>query len=348
MSLHSAYNSISVRAIILAGNRDFGRCPLASKVPLALWPVGEKPALLHLLDNIQKEGINSAVICSNGQRELLQKAAADVHSPKIEFLEEPLPLGTAGCIRDAVSNASEELFLILSGQMFLLPNLKELIIAHRTSKAALTIVSNSENNSTCELYLCNRSVLEQIPPKGYFDIKESLIPALLKAGKIIRAINIPEKIPGIFRNRPEYLKIMEKYMINCMEHLVYSSVDKGKLSENTWISDSARIENSVIIHKPAVILKNSVISANAIIFGPAIIGPDAVIDSSAIIQNSVLWNNVHIGKNCNIVNCVLDNNIKVSNGRVIENQAVVQNLYHYMRNIKYTVSSLVTQNFFNV
>jgi NDP-sugar pyrophosphorylase family protein len=346
MSPHSGYNCASIRAVILAGNRDFGRCPLASRVPPALWPVGEKPALLHLLDNIRQEGINSAVICSNGQRNLFQKAVTNSFFPGLEFLEEPLPLGTAGCIRDAAAHAPEEFFLIISGQMFLFPSLKKLIESHFSSKAALTIASDSGNKSSWEIYLCSRSVLKQIPEKGYFDIKESLIPALLKAGKIIRALNLYETTPGIFRNRLEYLKTIKKYLTNHKEFIKHLPGNMVYQSEDVWISDSAQIDSSVILNGPAVILSNCVISADTLIFGPTIIGPGVSVGQNTIIQNSVIWKGVQVGKNCNIANCVVDYNIKVSNGRVIKNQSVVQNTYHNAQNIKSAATSFMADFLF--
>lgn len=40
------YNKQLIKAIILAGSRDFGRCPIASRLPAALWPVMDR--LVHL------------------------------------------------------------------------------------------------------------------------------------------------------------------------------------------------------------------------------------------------------------------------------------------------------------
>jgi hypothetical protein len=38
-------NKQAVKVIIPVGHRDFGRCPVASRVPMALWPVAEKSVL---------------------------------------------------------------------------------------------------------------------------------------------------------------------------------------------------------------------------------------------------------------------------------------------------------------
>jgi len=50
----------NIKAVILAGSRDFGRCPLALRLPTALWPVAGKAVLEHLVVHLAnvKLGIN--------------------------------------------------------------------------------------------------------------------------------------------------------------------------------------------------------------------------------------------------------------------------------------------------
>ena len=60
-----------IKAVILAGSRDFGRCPLASRLHTALWPVAGKPVLERLLQHVSHQGIKQAVICYNGDSSLL-------------------------------------------------------------------------------------------------------------------------------------------------------------------------------------------------------------------------------------------------------------------------------------
>ncbi len=47
----------NVKVIILAGSRDFGWCPLASRLSTALWPVVGKSALEHLSCHLSRQGI---------------------------------------------------------------------------------------------------------------------------------------------------------------------------------------------------------------------------------------------------------------------------------------------------
>ena len=95
------YKKKNIKAIILAGSRDFGRCPLTSQLPTVLWPVAGKPVLECLLTSLADQGIKQVTICSNSESSLL---AESIHADKhleLKFLDEQLPAGTAGCIREA-------------------------------------------------------------------------------------------------------------------------------------------------------------------------------------------------------------------------------------------------------
>ena len=99
------------RAVILAGPRDFGRCPIASRLPTALWPICDKPVLTHLLENLASQGLERAVVCSNGDAALLNEAVR-VDGIKVDLLDEALPVGTAGSVRNAAVSMKEHLLVV--------------------------------------------------------------------------------------------------------------------------------------------------------------------------------------------------------------------------------------------
>jgi len=145
----------NIKAIILAGSRDFGRCPLASHLPTALWPIAGKPALEQLLRHLSRQGVKQATICSNGDASLLQNSVSCVNSMQLKFLDEPLPVGTAGCIRDAADGDTNELFLILPAGLISPPNIDMLIQAHLAGNSDLTIMlkADSEITSQYSIYI---------------------------------------------------------------------------------------------------------------------------------------------------------------------------------------------------
>ena len=151
---------VNIKAVILAGNLDFGRCALASRLPMALWPVGERPALEHLLYDLQHQGIRDAAICANGDSTLLKQSLSVPEAMDVTFLDEPLPLGTAGCMRDAAKGDTSRLYLILHANITSPPDLKTILEAHRAGHSSMTIMLSpkQEKGGFCqpmpEVYLC--------------------------------------------------------------------------------------------------------------------------------------------------------------------------------------------------
>ncbi len=219
MSRKQPTKKCDLKVIILAGGRDFGRCPLASRLPTALWPVAGKPVLEQLLQHLLLQGLKEVVVCSNGDASLLKESITPINSMQLKFLDEPLPVGTAGCIRDTSNGDKDELFLVFPAAILTPPNVNTLIRAHQAGKSDLTVMLEPElenggsGNHSTGIYICEASVLEYIPDEGYCDIKEGLIPTMLRGGKIIHAATLEQPL-GSFRNQAEYLSAVANYLPN--------------------------------------------------------------------------------------------------------------------------------------
>src|SRR4030042_7009534 len=89
----------NIKAVILNSGCDFGRCPLASRLPTALWPVADKPAIEHLLLRLSDYGVKQTIICSNCDDGQVRNAVdGNNYHMDLKFSESCLPTGTAGCI----------------------------------------------------------------------------------------------------------------------------------------------------------------------------------------------------------------------------------------------------------
>jgi len=327
MSLNLTENNLKVKAVILASSLDFGRCPLASRIPAPLWPFAGKPALQKLLNNLSMQGIKHAVICSNGQSSILKDHINETKSMKVDFLHEPLPVGTAGCIRDAACDDKGSLLLIKQAQTPIPPNINKLIKIHKNANSKLTAVFIQENingktiRKTSEIYICAPDIIDFIPKKGHSDIKEGLIPALLREGKNVNTVTL-YKNTGHFRNRQQYLHAIANYLYN--KKLINADFPESKYDNfnNAWIAKNSTIKDNVKIFGPVIIMENAKISEKSIIFGPTVIGQNVSISKNSLIENSVLWDNTKVGQNCHVTNSVIDYNANILDNAVVDNKAV--------------------------
>ncbi len=80
-----------IRAVILVGSRDFNRCPLASRLPTALWPVVGKPVVERLLTHLAEQGIERVAVCSNGEGSFLAESIRLDNRLQVTFHDELLP-----------------------------------------------------------------------------------------------------------------------------------------------------------------------------------------------------------------------------------------------------------------
>ena len=316
-----------VLAVILAGRHDFGRCPVAMRLPTALWPVGGKPVLQRLLTSLAKQGIERAVICSNRDSSLL---ADSIHSDsplEIKFLDEQLPVGTAGCIRDTAAHEENTLIVVFPASIVCPPKVDALIKAHRDSKADLTIMFNPGDGNgrllgePANIYICESGILKYIPREGYLDIKEGLIPSMLRAGKTVHAATLPNHA-GNFRDRQEYLYALAGYFENTKkvdEDLGFCKTDD---SQALWAASNATVEPGARIFGPVTVMDGARISQGAIVFGPTIVGRNVNIGQDSIVINSVLWDGAKVGPNCQIRQCLIDYHMALSPNTVVEEKAI--------------------------
>jgi len=317
----------NVKAIILVASRDFGRCPLASSLPTAMWPVAGKPVLERLLIHLADQGIKQAVVCGSGVSSLpSEKNLADGRL-ELSFLDESLPAGTAGCIREAVSDGTEALLMVFPASIVCPPDIDVLIKAHRDGQSDLTVMLNpcdADNTNIGQasgIYVCDPCILEHIPKAGYFDIKEGLIPKMLLAGRSVHAAKLSSHA-GNFRNRQEYLCAVSNYLEKVPKLNEDLKPLKNSDSRDLWMADNARIDPEARINGPVIIMDSATVSSGAIVLGPAIIGANAAVGQDSVVINSVLWDGVKVGSNSRIRRCVVDYHATVRDNAVLDEKSI--------------------------
>ena len=317
----------SVKAVILVGNSDFGRCPLASRLPTALWPVAGKPALERLLNHLADQGIKQAVICGGGAALLLAQTILTDDRLEMDFFDESLPVGTAGCIRGGVSDGTDELLMVFPAGIVCPPEVGVLMKAHRDGQSDLTVMLNpgcgddTYSEQASGIYVCNPCILEHIPKAGYFDIKEGLIPEMLRVGRAVHAARLPNHA-GNFRNRREYLFAISDYLENVPKLNADLKLLKSSDSENVWLAANARIDPRARVDGPVIIMDGATVSSGAIVLGPAILGKNIAIGKDSVVTNGVLWDGVQVGSNCLIRKCVIDFHASVRDNTVVEEKSI--------------------------
>ncbi len=317
-----------IKAVILAPIRDFGRCKLASHMCAALCAVAAKPVLTRLLSTLAVQGIDRAVICYYGDNQRLKDAVKDVKGMEIEFLDEPLPVGSAGCIRDASCGDRNTLLLVLYAGIISPPKVSTLIEAHQESKSHLTVFfasgpqSSRPEDHALEIYICDRRVVDYMPSQGYFDIKEGLIPEMVRFGQTVAAKVLPLHATG-FRDRRSCLSALTHYLHSGVDINEDLSLGLIRRSKDLWTAENAQLAADVTIHGPVVVMERVRIASGAVIFGPTIIEPDVTIGENSLIDNTVVWARANIASNCRIHRSIIHHGATVRPNSVVNDNVVL-------------------------
>ena len=304
-----AVHKHNIKAVILAGSRDFGRCPIASRLPVSLWPVLGRPAFERVVRSVSAQGIRDICVCSEEGIEPFKSLMVNIPGLRLRYFEEPSRVGTAGCVRDAIDNGEDEIIVVLTAAIVCPPDVNELVCAHIEQKSNLTAAfcpgrEGALPGSSMDIYVCDRTVLGHIPEAGYCDIKEWLIPEMVRAGKVVKAHKI-RQIVGNFRNAQGYLRVLADYLKK-EPPLKEELPSLFRKSEQLWIDETAKIDSAARFFGPVVVMEHAMVAKRAAVFGPTVIGRGVCIGEDSLIVGSTIWDNSKVGRGCEIQRCLID------------------------------------------
>ncbi len=318
----------SIGAIILASGQDFGRCPIASRLPTALWPVMGKPSLERIIVGLAEQGVRDITVCCNGDSVLLRDSIdVSQNTGNIRFLDELLPMGTAGSVRDAANGEKDNLLLVFPANIVRPPDISLLIATHCDQAADLTVVFNpgpgdgDEKGDVANIYICNPSVLGYIPAEGYHDIKESLIPELVRVGKHVRYTVLPH-CAGNFRDGQGYLRAVTNYLGKGLPLNDEIPSLRRNNEQYLWLDEGAEVDPSAKFFGTVVVMAGAKIDNDVVVFGPTVIGRNCRLGNGSVVLNSLLWDGASLGSYSEIRNCLLDYNVNIAENMVVSNRII--------------------------
>jgi len=328
MSLKT-YRIEDVKAVILVANRDFGRCPLATRLNRSLWPIGDRPVLQRLIEQISGQGVKKIVVCCRGDSGQIRAGVNIPSCLDVHFRDEPMPRGPAGCLRDTFESG-DELIFVFHGCVMALPDLQSLMEQHRRSEAPMTVVFNpgtngrSANRTSAQMYICESSIIDYIPPAGYCDIKEGLIPRLVQAGVRIAAVSLPASA-GDFRHWREYLSSLYSLLSRAQAgDMVFDGYEQLPGRKDVLVGRDVQLDGSARLIGPVILSDRVRVGPDALIFGPSVIGPDVEIAGRAMISRSVVWERARIGAESRIENCLVDADCVIANNAYRKEQLLIR------------------------
>jgi len=320
----------AIAGVILGGAHiwkdDWSQC----LEPRLLLPVLNVPLLHHLLRWLRTLDIEDVVLCANAGVRWLRAYARDGSAWKLRlhYYVDRLPRGPAGCLSDAGRLVEADEYLVVEGATIPTLDARRLLAQHHTQRAAATLAVHVATDDTpgaaggstpVGTYVFERAALSAVPPHSYQDIKETLVPQLLRAGQVLRVFPAPPPAPRI-TDLAGYLAIQDW----ALRHLVSEGDDVTASSKmaRCWLDPGARVADSARLVGPVLVGAGSRIEALALLIGPVVVGRGCRIGSGAVVSNSVIWDAATVEPEARIDSCV------VATGAVVKSKTCLHHAVH--------------------
>lgn len=139
----------NVVAAVLAGGLGTRLRSVIADRPKVLAPVGGRPFLTHLLDQLARAGVARTVLLTGYGSQHVRAAIDESHAGMaIDYSQEPEPLGTGGALRFALPCLDCETVLLLNGDSYCDASLEDLLKWHSRRGAAATLTLTHVENAS--------------------------------------------------------------------------------------------------------------------------------------------------------------------------------------------------------
>ncbi len=130
---------LPLTAVVMAGGYGTRLRPLTETLPKPMLPVGNRPLLELIIDQLSRSGIRRVHLTTHYKADVITQHFGDGREFGIEihYVQEEQPLGTAGAL--SLLNANDEPLLVMNGDILTRLDFRALLAFHRDQEADMTV-----------------------------------------------------------------------------------------------------------------------------------------------------------------------------------------------------------------
>jgi dTDP-glucose pyrophosphorylase len=130
---------LGITAIVMAGGFGKRLMPLTEDVPKPMLPVGDRPLLERIVEQLRDAGIDRMSLATHYKEEVISKHFGDGREfgVQIDYVREDEPLGTAGALSRL--GESKEPLLVMNGDVLSRIDFRAMLDYHMEQKADMTV-----------------------------------------------------------------------------------------------------------------------------------------------------------------------------------------------------------------
>jgi len=337
-----------MQALILVGGHGTRLRPVTLTLPKPIIPLVDRPFLRYMIDWLGRHGVDDVVMACGFRPDDIRDVLGDgaPGGPRLRYVEEPEPRGTAGAIKFA-EDLLEDRFFALNGDVLTDLDLTALLEQHESSGARATLalypVEDPSNYGlvrrrpdgeitgflekpdpadidtdevSAGAYVLEKDVLDLVPPGMDYSIERSVFPELI--GK------------GLFSHRLEgyWMDIgtPERYLDACwdiLEGKVESEPGEMVDDHGRYVAESAEIDPSAEVAAHSFVDDNATVGADVEIGPKAVIGMGTQVSAGALIEASALHPGCFVGDGAVIRGSILASDAVVEAGALVPYGSVI-------------------------
>jgi mannose-1-phosphate guanylyltransferase len=352
-----------MQALILAGGEGTRLRPLTLTRPKPAIQLVDRPFIRYAIDWVARHGVTDAVIACGLGSDALREAVADEAGgtlARIEYVEEPEPLGTAGPLRLAVDEGlMDDRFLVLNGDVLADLDLGALMRAHVDHGAVVTLAlhpvtdpgpyglvrrAGGPERPGASPLTADGEVLGFVekPALDEIDTDEISVGAYLVERSVIdliprgQMLSIEREVfprlvgQGLYGHRLEgyWMDIgtPERYLEaswDILEGRVQTDAGRRLNGVGILVEDGARVDPGAHVRPPALVETDVAVGPGAVIGGRAVVGRGSTIGDGATVSSSVVLSGCRIGPEATVDEAILASGVVVGEGARIGAGAVI-------------------------
>jgi mannose-1-phosphate guanylyltransferase len=308
-----------VKAVVLVGGEGTRLRPLTETIPKPLVPLVDRPFLHHVLDHLDRHGLQEVILSSSYLEEAFATFVQERSGrPALTWITESTPLGTGGAVANAAREFGETV-LVLNGDILTDLDLTAVVERHRGGKAEATIVVAEVEDArpfglvavddqgrvlefrekpdhpgpglvNAGTYVLEPEAVRRIPTGQAVSIEREVFPDLIRSGAAVLSF--------VSNDYWMDLGTPEKYL-----RATFDALD-GRIRGLRYPSPYVDAGASV--------------SLRSHLGRWVVVGPGASVDDDAEVEDSVLLAGAAIGRGARVRGSVLGPGSRVGDGAVLE------------------------------
>ena len=338
-----------MQALILVGGHGTRLRPVTLTLPKPVIPLVDRPFLRYMIDWLARHGVDDIVMACGFLPDQLRDAFGDQipGGPRLHYVEEPEPRGTAGAIKFA-EGLLEDRFFALNGDSLTDLDLTALLDRHITSGARATLgvhpveditglglvrsdpdsgaileflekpdpATVDTNEISAGMYVLEKEVLGLVPPDQDVSIEREVWPRLVGDGLY------SQRLEGYWMD----IGTPDRYLVACWDILdrrVESEPGSKVDGEGRYVAAGAEVDQGATIAGTSFVASGTVVGAAAEIGPRAVLGAGVSVGEGARIESSALHPSCRVGVNARVSGSILAAGVTVEDGAIVPEGSVV-------------------------